>query len=108
METRKRAAIIAAGVIGVIVVVFVAESVMSGGSASDGDKAWVKAVEDQLQLNEKEYDKEGYDKDDVSPEEYLEDAQAKFDAMVAEGKMSAENAAAEMEAIRADIADKMN
>ena len=103
MGTRKRAAIIAVGVIGVVLCVVVADSVMSGGGSSEGEKAWVKAVENQLQLNEK-----GYDKDDWDPEEYLAGAQAKFDAMVEEGKMTAEDAAAKMEAIRADIADKMD
>ena len=103
MGKGKRAAIITAGVVGVIVCVFLAESVMSGSSSSGGDKAWVKAVEDQLQLNQKDYDKKALD-----PEEYIENAQAKFDAMVKEGKMSAGNAAAKMEAMRADLADKLD
>lgn len=102
MSSGKRVAIIALGVIGVIVVVIVAESIMSRPSVPEGEKPWMNAVDKQLGLDKKKeyYDKDGKDDyfDEDNAEEYIK-------KMVEEGKISAEQAEAKMEYFRQEKAD---
>jgi hypothetical protein len=106
MDIKKRITIVVIGVIVVIGGAVVADSLMTGSSTSQGDDAWMDAVQNQLE-DDGRYDKKGHDKDDdESIDEYLAGNQAKFDAMVNAGKLTADQAAAKMDYVRADVADK--
>ena len=80
MDSGKRNVFIVLAIVA-IVALAVIFSRSSQTRDAEGEKPWMKAVEKQLQLDEKEYEKdESFDLDEDSPEEYL-------DAMVKDGKL---------------------
>ena len=116
MSTGQRIGIIALGVIAIIGLVMVVEAMMSGTDVPEGKKPYMHAVDKQLGLDEKEFEKGEYDEkggydegrdekgeyDDLdgrSPEEY----EAQFNAMLQEGKITVEQAEAKMEWVRQDL-----
>ncbi len=108
MDSGKRIVLIALVVIVAGVALAVILPRLSGTRETEGEKPWMKAVEKQLQLDKKEYDKDEYfDLDVDSPEEYLEQFDAALNAMVKDGKLTAQQAEAKMEAVRQDLGDKL-
>ena len=103
MDSGKRIALIALAVIVAVVALAVILPRSSRTRAPEGEKPWMKAVEKQLQLGEKEYEKDK-DFDAESPEEYLTQVDAKLKAMVKEGKLTAQQAEAKMAAVRQEVA----
>jgi hypothetical protein len=109
MDSGKRIALIVLAVIVAGVALAVILPRLSGTRETEGEKPWMKAVEKQLQLDEKEYEKgEYFDLDVDSPEEYLAQVDARLKEMVKEGKLTAQQAEAKMAAVRQDIADKLD
>jgi hypothetical protein len=107
MDSGKRIALIVLAVIVAAAALAVILPRLSGTrEAKEGEKPWMKAVRKQLQLDEKEYEKGEY-LDAASPEEYLEQVDAQVKEMVKDGKLTAQQAEAKMQAVRQNLADKM-
>jgi len=108
MDSGRRNGLIALAAIIAVVACAVIFSRVSRTREAEGEKPWMKAVEKQLQLDEKEYEKDEYfDLDVDSPEEYLQQVDAKLNAMVKDGTLTAQEAEAKMESVRQDLADKL-
>jgi len=111
MDSGKRIALIVLAVIVAAVALAVILPRSSRTREPEDEKPWMKAVEKQLQLDEKEYDKDAkgeyFDLDVDSPEEYLAQVDARLKEMVSEGELTAQQAEAKMAAVREDLADKL-
>ena len=106
MESGKRIALIVLAVIVAAAALAAILPRLSGTRETECEKPWMKAVEKQLQLDKKGYEKDEYF-DAASPEEYLTQYDARLNEMVKEGKLTAQQAEAKMAAVREDLADKL-
>jgi hypothetical protein len=106
MDSGKRIALVALAVIVAAVAFAVILPRLSRTREAEGAKPYMRAVRKQLgwDMDEGEKD-EDFDLDADSPEEYLEQVDAKLNAMVQKGELTAEEAEAKMDEIRREIAD---
>ena len=107
MDSGIRNVLIALAARVAIVALAVISSRVSRTREAEGEKPYMKAVEKQLQLDEKdEFDEKGESFDKAFSEEDLTELETKLNEMVRDGELSAEDAQAKMTAIRQGGADK--
>ena len=107
MDSGKRNVLIALAAIIAVVAFAVIFSRSSQTRDAEGEKPYMKAVEKQLQLDEKgEYDEKGDSFDKAFSEGDLTELETKLNEMVRDGELSAEDAQAKMTAIRQESAGK--